>query len=48
MTLEGRRLIVEKMDAQFQSDLDTRRKSNIVRKRAGGNMPYRYRIITLC
>jgi len=33
-SLESRRLIVEKMDKQFASDLDTRRKSNVVKKRA--------------
>ena len=38
MTLESRRLIVEKMNAQFQSDLDTRRKSNVVKKRASGKI----------
>ena len=36
-SLESRRLIVEKMDKQFASDLDTRRKSNVVKKRASGN-----------
>ena len=35
-SLESRRLIVEKMDKQFASDLDTRRKSNVVKKRASG------------
>ena len=37
-SLESRRLIVEKMDKQFASDLDTRRKSNIVKKRASGKI----------
>ena len=40
-SLESRRLIVEKMDKQFASDLDTRRKSNIVKKRASGKFFYR-------
>lgn len=35
-TLEARKLIVERMDKQFASDLDARRKSNIVRKKATG------------
>ena len=39
-SLESRRLIVEKMDKQFASDLDTRRKSNIVKKRASGKLIY--------
>jgi len=37
-SLESRRLIVEKMDKQFASDLDTRRKSNVVKKRASGKL----------
>ena len=37
-TLEARKLIVERMDKQFASDLDARRKSNIVRKKATGKI----------
>merc|ERR1711935_721873 len=33
-TLEARKLIVERMDKQFQSDLDARRRSNEVRRKA--------------
>ena len=37
-TLEARKLIVERMDKQFQSDLDARRRSNEVRKKATGHL----------
>ena len=37
ISLEQRKFLIEKMDKQFASDLETRRKSNIVRKQANGN-----------